>query len=120
MTGQGALIVAARIMLATLFLAGFAQKLVDPAPVRGMLGMAGLPGWTIWPVALFDLIAGLALAFGWRVVHWALALAVYCLCTIWFHWMLSDDPWQVTIMVKNFALAGGCLALAAAAMGPRP
>lgn len=119
MTVQQGLLIAARGMLATLFLAGFVQKAVDPVPVREMLAGAGLPGWTLWPVALFDLVAGLALAAGWRVTVWSLALAAYCLCTIWFHWVLRADPWQVTIMVKNFAIAGGCLALAATGLERR-
>ena len=51
---------------------------------------------------------------GWRVAPWALALAVYAAATSVFH-LRPDDPWQMTIFVKNWAIAGGCLALAVAA-----
>ena len=44
-------------------------------------------------------------------------LAAYCLFTSYFHWQLRADPWQVTIMVKNWAVAGGLLILAAQGPG---
>lgn len=44
-------------------------------------------------------------------------LAAYCLATSVFHWPLRADPWQVSIMVKNWAIAGGLLILAAQGPG---
>ena len=79
-----------------------------------MINSVGLPGWMIWPVAAFNLAGGLCLIFGPRIQGWALALAAYCIATSWFHWQLRADPWQVTIMVKNWSIAGGLLILAAA------
>ena len=52
-------------------------------------------------------------------VAWALVLALYCIGTSWFHWQLRADPWQVTIVVKNWAIAGGLLILAAQGPGKR-
>ena len=106
-----------RCLVALLFLGGAVQKLSDPAPVVQMITSIGLPAGLVWPIALFDLVAGLALIFGPGVEGWALILAAYCIFTSWFHWQLRADPWQVTIMVKNWAIAGGLMILAAQGPG---
>lgn len=106
-----------RILIAVLFLGGAWQKVSDPAPVMQMITSIGLPAGVIWPVAAFDLLAGLGLIFGPGVAVWAVLLAVYCIFTSWFHWQLRADPWQVTIMVKNWAIAGGLCILAAQGPG---
>ena len=112
-----ALLLAARLCVALLFLGGFAQKLIDPGPVLDMLASVGLPGWTIVPVAAFNLAGGISLVCGLRLRGFALVLAAYCLVTTYFHWQLRADPWQVTIIVKNISTAGGLLALAVAGAG---
>ncbi len=106
-----------RCLIALLFLGGAVQKFTDPAPVIQMITGIGLPGWLVWPVAGFDLLAAAALIFGPGVEGWALAMALYCLFTSYFHWQLRADPWQVTIMVKNWSVAGGLLILAATGPG---
>ncbi|MBB05809.1 MAG: DoxX protein [Pseudooceanicola sp.] len=102
-----------RVLIALLFLGGAAQKVADPDSVRAMIAGIGLPGMLVWAVALFNLFGGICLIVGPRVRAWALVLAAYCLFTSYFHWQLRADPWQVTIMVKNWAIAGGLLILAA-------
>jgi putative oxidoreductase len=106
-----------RTLIALLFLGGAVQKLGDAAPVQAMLAGIGLPGWLVWPVAAFNLAAAIGLVIGPRVRIWALLLAGYCLVTSYFHWQLRADPWQVTIMVKNWSIAGGLLILAAQGPG---
>ena len=108
-----------RCLIAILFLGGAVQKLTDPAPVIQMLTGIGLPAWLVWPAAAFDLVAGLALIFGPGVALWAGAMAIYCLFTSYFHWQLRADPWQVTIMVKNWAIAGGLFTVASNGLGQR-
>ncbi len=106
-----------RILIAVLFLGGAVQKVTDPAPVTQMIASIGLPEVMVWPIAAFDLIAALALIFGPGVAIWAFVMALYCLFTSYFHWQLRADPWQVTIMVKNWAIAGGLFILAAQGPG---
>lgn len=106
-----------RTLIALIFLGGFAQKVSDPAPVVLMIEGIGLPAWLVWPVAGFNLVAGVILLTGPKVRGVALLLAGYCLFTSLFHWQLRADPWQVTIMVKNWAIAGGLLILAAQGPG---
>jgi putative oxidoreductase len=106
----------ARLLVAQLFLLGSAQKWFSPGEVEGLLAARGWPGWLVWPALLANLAAGVALLLGWRLREVAVFLAAYCGATSLFHY-LPDDPWQMTIFVKNWAIAGGCLALAASGPG---
>ncbi|AZL60897.1 DoxX family protein [Tabrizicola piscis] len=105
-----------RILLAALFLGGAAQKAIDPSAVEALLAIRGLPTALVWPALAFNLLAGLALVLGVAVRTVALALAGYCAVTSLFHW-IPGDPWQMSIFVKNWAIAGGCLILAAHGAG---
>lgn len=106
----------ARVLLAALFLAGAAQKALSPAIVEGLLAARGLPAVLVWPAALFDLVAGLLLLAGVATTPTALLLALYSAVTSLFHF-IPTDGWQMSIFVKNWAIAGGCLALAVAGPG---
>ena len=106
----------ARLLIAPLFLAGTVQKFVDPAMVEGLLADHGWWTWLIWPATLFNLAGALALLSGLWPRPVALALALYCAVTSIFHW-IPGDGWQMSIFIKNWAIAGGLLALAAAGPG---
>lgn len=105
-----------RLLIAILFLGGAIQKGTDPTAVQSLLAGMGWPMWLIWPALIFNLVAGFALIFGVSVRPVAAALAAYCAITSIFHF-LPDDPWQMTIFVKNWAVAGGCLVLSAHGAG---
>lgn len=81
-----------------------------------LLSAQGLPQALVWPAFAFNLTAGVLLVLGVRVRPVATVLAVYCGATSIFH-LIPDDPWQMSIFVKNWAIAGGCLALAVAGAG---
>ena len=104
------------MLIAALFFGGAVQKTLDPAAAQGLLADRGWPDWLIWPALAFNAAAGLALVTGIAMEPAALALAAYCAVTSLFHF-LPDDPWQMTIFVKNWAIAGGCLVLAAGGGG---
>ena len=53
-----------RLLLAALFVAGFVQKLVDPAAAQGLLSDRGLPVFLVWPAMLFNGVAAISLIFG--------------------------------------------------------
>lgn len=106
----------ARLLVAQLFLLGTAQKWLDPSAVEGLLAGRGWPEWLIWPALAFNLLAGALLALGVWTRPLALLLAAYCAVTSLFH-LIPSDGWQMSIFVKNWAIAGGCLALAAAGSG---
>jgi len=68
----------------------------------------------IWPVALFELFAGLMLVVGWKARWAALALAVYtAIAGLIFHAYWSVPADQVlntqTHFMKNVAIIGGLL-----------
>jgi putative oxidoreductase len=105
-------VLAGRVLLALLFLGGAAQKWTNPGAVEALLSGFGLPEWLVWPALLFNLLAGLALIAGVQVRAVAAMLAAYCMVTSLFH-LIPADPWQMSIFVKNWAIAGGCIVLAA-------
>lgn len=105
-----------RCLIALLFLGGAVQKALDPSPAMALLDAQGWPDWLIWPALMFNLAAGLALVAGVWVMPFAALLAGYCAVTSLFHF-IPADPWQMTIFVKNWAIAGGCLVLAAHGAG---
>ncbi len=105
-------VLAGRILIAALFLGGAIQKSTDPSAVEQLLAARGWPAWLIWPALIFNLAAGMTLIAGIFVRPAAAALAAYCAVTSLFHF-IPADPWQMSIFVKNWAIAGGCLVLAA-------
>lgn len=107
-----AAIFAGRVLIAVLFLGGAVQKMMNPDAAGALLTDAGLPFELVWVALVFNAVAGVALIVGIGVAPVAALLAVYCGVTSFFH-LIPDDPWQMSIFVKNWAIAGGCLILAA-------
>jgi putative oxidoreductase len=107
---------AGRILIAALFLLAALQKGGNPLPVEMLLAARGWPIWLVWPALAFNLAAGVALVIGVAVRPVAALLAAYCALTSLFHY-IPGDPWQMSIFVKNWAIAGGCLILAAHGAG---
>ncbi len=103
---------AGRSLLALLLVLGAFQKLGDTAPTMGLLADWGLPAFLVYPALAFNLLAGAALLAGWRTRPFAYVAAAYCAATSIFHY-IPEDPWQMTIFVKNWSIAGGFLMLAA-------
>lgn len=110
------LLLLARALVGALFLGGAVQKAVSPGDAAALLAGFGLPVALIWLALAYNALAGLALVTGLAVRPVALSLALYCAVTSVFHF-IPDDPWQMSIFVKNWAIAGGCLALAVAGAG---
>lgn len=105
-----------RLLIAALFIAGTLQKAANPLAVETLLANRGWPEALVWPALVFNLGAAVALILGWQVRPVALLLAAYCGVTSLFHF-IPADPWQMSIFVKNWAIAGGCLILAAHGAG---
>jgi putative oxidoreductase len=103
---------AGRLMLAALFLAGAVQKATAPDLVQGLLTGIGAPGWLVWPALGLNALLAVGLIWPRTVRLAALSAAGYCMLTSLFHF-LPQDGWQMSIFVKNWAIAGGLLVLAA-------
>jgi putative oxidoreductase len=100
-----------RYLLAALFGFGALHKSSNPEAVQGLLAGAGWPEWLIWPALAFNALAALMLIADRHVRGVARLLALYCITTSFFH-LIPSDPWQMSIFVKNWAIAGGLLILA--------
>jgi len=117
---QNALVLAGRILLALIFIfAGF-DKIAHYAGNAGYMASAGMPLINILlPLAiLFELGGGLAIAFGWKTRWAAAALCLFMVpVTLVFHAFWSSPPDQAQMQMihfmKNLAIMGGMLALAA-------
>jgi putative oxidoreductase len=102
-----------RLMIALLFIVSGANKLFDLAGTQGMLGSVGLPANFALPTGIFELVAGLALVFGFLTRLVAVLLAAFCLLTAFFFHNNFVDPTQAAMLLKNIAIAGGLLCLCA-------
>ncbi len=105
-----------RLLIAALFLGGAAQKAFSPEDAQRLLAMQGLPISLVWPALMFNLAAGVLLTLGLGVQPLSVLLAAYCGATSFFH-LIPSDAWQMSIFVKNWAIAGGCLGMAVAGPG---
>ena len=102
-----------RILIAALFVAGAVQKALDPEAAEGLLAGFGAPGWLVWPALALNAVLAVGLIWTPTVRVAALVAAGYCAATSVFHFV-PGDGWQMSIFVKNWAIAGGLLILAAA------
>jgi len=117
---QNTLILAGRILLALIFIfAGF-DKMVHYAGTAGYMASAGMP-WInlLLPLAILaELGGGLAIAVGWKTRWAAAALCLFIIpATLVFHafWAspAAEAQMQMIHFMKNLAIMGGMLVLAA-------
>lgn len=113
------ILLVARLLLATIFiLAGF-SKFGNIAGTAGYIESVGLPMGMLlaWGAAIFEVVAGVAIAAGFmtRLACWA--LAAFCVVSaVIFHNNFADQI-QMILFMKNLAMAGGFLALSVAGPG---
>ena len=119
-----ALSLAARILIATLFLPAGLGKLAGFAGTVGYIASMGLPlpQWGAALAVVVEVGGGLALLLGYqtRWVSWALALFTLVAGAL-FHafWNAAPDQLMVQqiMFMKNLSIAGGLLALSALGAG---
>jgi putative oxidoreductase len=117
---NNAALFAARFLIGFLLIGGAVQKWGRPDGAGALLQILGLPFALVWPALAYNLVAGLLLWGGVMVRPVAVTAAGYCVLTSFFHlnlFLVENDPWQMTIFAKNWAIDGGCLALAVAGSG---
>ena len=102
---------AARILLAVIFVVAGFGKLADPSGTAGYMSSVGVPGFLVWPTILVELGGGLLIAVGYQTRIVALILAGFTLLTgLIFHHNFVDQNQMIHFM-KNLAIAGGFLSL---------
>ncbi len=106
-----------RILLAHIFLLAGINKITGYSGTQGYMEAMGVPGMLLPLVILLEIGAAIALIIGWQTRWAAYALALFSIVTaLIFHSNLSDQI-QMILFMKNWALAGGLLVLAANGAG---
>jgi len=104
---------AGRILLAQMFLMAGLSKIGAYAGTQGYMESMGVPGALLPLVIALEVGGALALILGWQTRLTALALAGFSLvAAVIFHANLGDQM-QMILFMKNFAIAGGLLVVAA-------
>jgi putative oxidoreductase len=107
--------IAGRSLLALLFILAGAAKIAGPKPFLDHMAAHHIPGQLLPLVIALELAAGPALLIGWQQSFAAGALALFCLATAFgFHLDLADKA-ERTLFVKDLAIAGGLMVIAASA-----
>ena len=108
-----------RLMIAGLFLLSGVGKIAAPAMTQAYIASSGLPlpiaGYLV--AIVVEIGGGLLLAVGYRTTFVAIGIAVYTLATaVFFHNNFGDQN-QIIHFLKNVAIAGGLLQVAAFGAG---
>jgi putative oxidoreductase len=112
-------ILVGRILLSIMFILAGYSKLTAIAGTAGWFGSLGIPMPTVAVVAsgLVELVGGLAILVGFQTRIAAIVLAAFTVvATLIAHMNLADQMQQLLFM-KNLAVTGGFLVLAAAGAG---
>lgn len=110
-------LLAARVLLALLFVIAGLGKLADVDGFAGFMASGGVPAFLAWPVILFEILGGLAILVGFQTRIVALALAGFCVLSGLLYHFDPADQMQMTMLLKNLGLAGGFLLLAQTGAG---
>lgn len=106
-----------RIALSAIFLWSGIGKIAGYAGTAAYMESKGVPGMLLPGVIALEIVAALAVIVGWQARLGALALAAFCLAAgLLFHYDPGDQGEMIQLM-KNVAIAGGLLAIAAAGPG---
>lgn len=104
---------AGRVLLAIMFVLAGYGKIGGYQGTQGYMESMGVPGMLLPLVIVVELGGGLAIIAGWQTRITAIALAGFCvLAALIFHLDFADRM-QSILFLKNLAIAGGFLVLAA-------
>ena len=108
---------AGRVLLAHIFLLAGINKITGYSGTQGYMEAMGVPGMLLPLVILLEIGGALALIAGWQTRLAAYALALFSIVgALIFHSNLGDQM-QMIMFMKNWAMAGGLLVLAANSAG---
>ena len=108
---------AGRVLLAHIFLLAGINKITGYSGTQGYMEAMGIPGMLLPLVILLEIGGALALIAGWQTRLAAYALALFSIVSaLIFHSNLGDQM-QMILFMKNWAMAGGLLVLAANGAG---
>lgn len=106
-----------RVALSAIFLWSGLGKIAGYAGTAAYMESKGVPGLLLPGVIAVEVLAAAAVIVGWHARLGALALAAFTVAAgLLFHFDLANRGETIQLM-KNIAIAGGLLALAAAGPG---
>ena len=116
---QNLTLLLARILLSAIFLQAGFNKLMGPVSSIAYNAKLGLPvPQAVWALTVaVELIGGLMILAGFRTRLVAPILAVFCVATGFAAHYHPGDTGQMIHFMKNLAIAGGFLQLAATGPG---
>ena len=108
-----------RIFLALLFLVSGLGMLAAPGGVAGYMGALGvpMPAVSVWIGSVGKVVAALMVIAGFKTRLGALALALFSAAAALLAHLNFADQNEMTQFLKDFAIAGGFIALAVAGPG---
>ena len=110
-------ILISRVMLAALFILAAVGKISGFSATAAYMTSMGVPGMLLPLVIGGELVGGLMILVGWQTRLAAIGLAVFTLVAgAIFHGDITDQN-NLNHVLKNIAIAGGFLALAAHGAG---
>ena len=116
---QNLTLLLARVLLSAIFLQAGFNKLMGPVSSIAYIAKLGLPvPQATWALTVaVELIGGLMILVGFRTRLAAPILAVFCVVTAFAAHYHPGDTGQMIHFMKNLAIAGGFLQLAATGPG---
>lgn len=106
-----------RIFIAAIFLESGIGKIGGYAGTQGYMESAGVPGMLLPAVIALEIVGAIAIIVGYRTQLVAVLLAGFSLLSaLLFHADFGDQMQFISLM-KNVAIAGGFLVLAARGAG---
>lgn len=107
----------ARVFLAQIFVLSGIFKITGYEGTQSYMETMGVPSMLLPLVILIEISGGLAIAIGWQTRWAAIALASFAIFAgVIFHNNFSDQM-QMIMFMKNIAITGGLLLLAAHGAG---
>ena len=114
---QNVALMIGRLLLSIIFILAGIQKITGYGGTVGYMETMGVPGILLPLVILVEVVGGLAILFGFQTRIAALLLGGFSvLAALLCHFQPSDQI-QMIMLMKNFAIAGGFLALFVAGPG---
>ena len=116
-TTENVLDISGRVLIASIFLVGGISKISGYTATQGYMESAGVPGILLPAVILLELGGALAIVLGYGTRITAAALALFCVVTAFVFHGESGNQIQSILFMKNLAIAGGFLVIAARGAG---
>ena len=117
---QSALALAARVLLAFIFIMAGVSKLGDVSGTMAYTASGGIPGFLAIPAIALEILGGIAILVGFRTREFALALAAFVVVAGYlYHFVPAQGlegfarMGEMNQFFKNVTIAGGFLMLAA-------